>query len=110
MFLTKFKAGFAYAQKDEDEQYYIVGLAEDEFDYTSYLIFQKSFDADESGDIFIDCNGDQCINACSEIAIDACNLTLVVQNVKIIVDIKDLMLPSNFVTYLTEIFGDLMTK
>ena len=42
MFRLNFKAGIAAASKNSAENYYMIGLADDKYDYKNYLLFQRS--------------------------------------------------------------------
>ncbi|EFK58950.1 Imm10 family immunity protein [Sphingobacterium spiritivorum] len=108
MYKVAFKAKFAYASKEEDEEYFMVGLSEDEFDYEKYILFQKSYDKEESEDIFIECNGDQCINCCTHISISNTTMILHIEESEISIDIEHVILPENFINYLMQIFGDIL--
>ncbi|MGJ1369109.1 hypothetical protein [Sphingobacterium spiritivorum] len=108
MYKVAFKAKFAYASKEEDEVYFMVGLSEDEFDYEKYILFQKSYNMEESGDIFIECNGDQCINCCTHMSISNTTMILHIEESDISIDIEHVILPENFINYLMQIFGDIL--
>ena len=41
MFRLNFKAGIATASKNSAENYYMIGLADDKYDYKNYLLFQR---------------------------------------------------------------------
>lgn len=41
MFRLNFKAGVATASKNSVENYYMIGLADDRYDYKNYLLFQR---------------------------------------------------------------------
>ena len=41
MFRLNFKAGIAIASKNSAENYYMIGLADDRYDYKNYLLFQR---------------------------------------------------------------------
>jgi len=41
MFRLNFKAGIAVASKNSAENYYMIGLADDRYDYKNYLLFQR---------------------------------------------------------------------
>jgi len=78
-----------------------------------YILFQKPYQLSKADDpnakvngIYIECNGDSCFNCCERIEINNKRLTLIVQDSEILIDIEDLALPSNFVPYLKDIFGD----
>lgn len=43
----KFKANTIHAEKNNIEEYFMVGLADDKFNYQNYIIFQKAFKFDE---------------------------------------------------------------
>lgn len=108
MYKVAFKAGFGHASKEEEDKYFIVGLSEDEFDYDKYIIFQKSYDPKEPDEIFIDFNGDQCVNCCTHISVSNAALILHVAGSEINIDIEQLVLPENFRDYLKDIFGNLL--
>lgn len=112
---VEFKARFAYASKEIEEKYFLVGLAEDEYDYEKYIIFQKSYAHDKEEDsntshngVYVECNGDSCFNCCTSIRLSNTELRLIVSDSEIIVDIEDVKLPTNFIEYLKEIFGELL--
>lgn len=108
MYKVAFKAEFAHASKEEKDKYFIVGLSEDEFDYDKYIIFQKSYDPKESEEVFIDCNGDQCVNCCTKISLSNTTMILHVAGSEININIGQLVLPENFRDYLQHIFGNLL--
>ena len=41
MFRLNFKACIATASKNSAENYYMIGLADDKYDYKNYLLFQR---------------------------------------------------------------------
>lgn len=113
MYKVEFKAKFAHASIEKKDNYYLVGLAEDEFDYNKYIIFQKPYKLSKNDDpnakvngIYVECNGDSCFNCCTEISISDLELRLKVSDSEIIVDIKEVKLPENFMDYLARIFGE----
>lgn len=115
MYRVDIKAKFAHASIEKKDNYYLVGLAEDEFDYEKYIIFQKPYKLGENDDskakingIYVECNGDSCFNCCSEISIDSKKLRLIIQESEIIIDIEEVNLPETFIPYLKEIFGDIL--
>lgn len=65
MYKTSFKAKVIHASKDQRDKFYIVGYADDKYDYKNYIILQKPFDLNKDEDpdaegngIFCECNGD----------------------------------------------------
>ena len=115
MYKVEFKAKFAHASIEKKDNYYLVGLAEDEFDYEKYIIFQKPYKLGKNDDpnakingIYIECNGDSCFNCCTEISINDLQLRLKVSDSEIIVDIQEVKLPETFIDYLKNIFGELL--
>lgn len=115
MYKVEIEAKFAYASIEKKDNYYLVGLAEDEFDFEKYIIFQKPFKLSENDDpyaktngIYIECNGDSCFNCCHEISIDNKKLSLIIKDSEIIIDIEKVSLPENFIPFLKGIFGNLL--
>lgn len=115
MYKVEIKAKFAHASIEKKDNYYLVGLAEDEFDYEKYIIFQKPYKLGKDDDpkakingIYIECNGDSCFNCCNGISIDKKELRLIVQDSEIVIDIEGINLPETFIPYLSEIFGELL--
>lgn len=115
MYKVEIEAKFAYASIEKKDNYYLVGLAEDEFDFEKYIIFQKPFKLSENDDpyaktngIYIECNGDSCFNCCHEISIDNKKLRLIIKDSEITIDIEKVSLPENFIPFLKGIFGNLL--
>lgn len=80
-----------------------------------YIIFQKFYGCDSDDDsntthngVYVECNGDSCFNSCTSIRLSNIELRLIVSDSEIIVDIEDVKLPTNFIEYLKEIFGELL--
>jgi hypothetical protein len=55
MSILSFTAKFAYASDDDD--CYVVGFADDKFDYNHYVLLQKAFEFDRQ-DIALDMDGE----------------------------------------------------
>ena len=115
MFELKFKAKALTATKNSKDNYYMIGLADDKYDYKNYIIFQRPIklksDDDENADIngiYAECNGDVCYNACKRVKITDKSIIFEVQDSVISVDIEGVQLNERFMKYSKEIFGDLL--
>ena len=115
MFELKFKAKAVTATKNSKDNYYMIGLADDKYDYKNYIIFQRPIklksDDDENADInglYGECNGDICYNACKCVTITDKTIIFEVQDSLICVDTEDVKLNERFMKYSKEIFGKLL--
>lgn len=116
MFRLNFKAGIATASKNSAENYYMIGLADDKYDYKNYLLFQRPIrlgryedaDAPHNG-LYAECNGDVCYNGCKAAKITSELIVFEVQDSVITVDISGVKIPKHFIQYCKEIFGDLLS-
>ncbi len=115
MFELKFKAKALTATKNSKDNYYMIGLADDKYDYKNYIIFQRPIklksDDDENADIngiYAECNGDVCYNACKRVNIVDKTIIFEVQDSVISVDIEGVKLSERFMKYSKEIFGELL--
>ena len=115
MFELKFKAKAISATKNSKDNYYMIGLADDKYNYKNYIIFQRPIklekDDDKNADInglYAECNGDVCYNACKRVKIIDKSIIFEIQDSLICVDTKDVKLNERFMKYCKEIFGDLL--
>jgi len=115
VFELKFKAKALTATKNSKDNYYMIGLADDKYDYKNYIIFQRPIklksDDDENADInglYGECNGDICYNACKCVTITDKTIIFEVQDSLICVDTEDVKLNERFMKYSKEIFGKLL--
>ena len=115
MFELKFKAKAISATKNSKDNYYMIGLADDKYNYKNYIIFQRPIklekDDDKNVDInglYAECNGDVCYNACKRVKIIDKSIIFEVQDSLICVDTEDVKLNERFMKYSKEIFGDLL--
>nr|WP_315082637.1 Imm10 family immunity protein [uncultured Campylobacter sp.] len=115
MFRLNFKAGIVTASKNSAENYYMIGLADDKYDYKNYLLFQRPIklgryedaDAPHKG-LYAECNGDICYNGYKAAKITSELIVFEVQDI-ITVDIRGVKIPKRFIQYCKEIFGDLLS-
>ena len=115
MFELKFKAKVISATKNSKDNYYMIGLADDKYDYKNYIIFQRPIKLkkgdDENADInglYAECNGDVCYNACKQVTISEKTIIFEVQDSVICVGTEDVKLNERFMKYCKEIFGALL--
>ena len=115
MFLLKFKAKALSATKNSKDNYYMIGLADDKYNYKNYIIFQRPIklekDDDKNADInglYAECNGDVCYNACKRVKIIDKSIIFEIQDSLICVDTEGVKLNERFMKYSKEIFGDLL--
>ena len=115
MFELKFKAKALSATKNSKDNYYMIGLADDKYNYKNYIIFQRPIKLkkgdDENADInglYAECNGDVCYNACKRVTISEKTIIFEIQDSLICVDTEDVKLNEHFMRYSKEIFGELL--
>ena len=115
MFELKFKAKAISATKNSKDNYYMIGLADDKYNYKNYIICQRPIKLkkgdDENADInglYAECNGDVCYNACKRVKIIDKSIIFEIQDSLICVDTKDVKLNERFMKYCKEIFGELL--
>ena len=106
---VNFKAKVSYASKNSKDNYYMVGFANDKYNVDNYILFQKPITLKKDDDpeaelngLYAECNGDQCYNQVNEI------LEVEVSDSLITIDITDIKLDKRTMTYIKEIFGDLL--
>ncbi|WP_347073152.1 Imm10 family immunity protein [Bacteroides thetaiotaomicron] len=112
---VNFKAKVSYASKNSKDNYYMVGFANDKYNVDNYILFQKPItlkkDDDpeaELNDLYAECNGDQCYNQVKRGTITNEILEVEVSDSLITIDITDIKLDKRTMTYIKEIFGDLL--
>lgn len=116
MFRLNFKAGIATASKNSAENYYMIGLADDKYDYKNYLIFQRPIklgryedaDAPHNG-LYATSVGDVCYNGCKAMKITSELIVLkskIVSSPRISVALK---FPNASCSIAKKIFGDLFS-
>jgi len=115
VFELKFKAKALTATKNSKDNYYMIVLADDKYDYKNYIIFQRPIklksDDDENADIngiCAECNDDVCYNACKYVTITDKTIVFEVEDSVISVDIEGVRLNERFMKYSKEIFGKLL--
>ena len=115
VFELNFKAKAVTATKNSKDNYYMIGLADDKYNYKNYIIFQRPIklkkDDDENADInglYAEFSGDVCYNACKCARVADKTIVFEVEDSVIIVDIGDVQLNERFIRYGKEIFGELL--
>ena len=116
MFRLEFKAKAITASRNKKDNYYMVGLADDKFDYKNYILFQRPITLGEDDDpeselngIYAECNGDVTYNTCTSVSLTYESVVFEVQDSIIAVDLSDVKLNKRFVEYSKEIFKELLT-
>lgn len=118
----KFKAKAIHAEKNQLDGYYMVGLANNKYDYTDYILLQKAFLFDEQ-DIKTGMDGhhfetkDQLYSAykcCEKVILTKQSLTVFLRKGSIgdlssvEIDITSVKLSAKYLLYLEEILGDIL--
>ena len=103
-----FKAKVITATKSSKDNYYMVGLADDEYNYDKYILFQRPIKLDKDDDpevdsngLYAECNGDVCYNGCRA-------ATLTSQSFRFEFDDTDVKIGKRFIAYSREIFKELL--
>ena len=115
MFRLNFKAGIATASKNSTENYYMIGLADDKYDYKNHLLFQRPIKLGRYEEqthritAYTPSVGDVCYNGCKAVKITSELIVFEVQDSIIAVDIRGVKIPKCFMQYCKEIFGDLLS-
>ena len=111
----EFKAKAITASKSSRDNYYMVGLADDEYNYDKYILFPRPIkldkdddpDADSNG-LYAECNGDICYNGCRLATITSKTMSFAFDDSIIVVDVSDVKISKRFVEYSKEIFKELL--
>lgn len=116
MFKLNFKAKAISAYKSTKDNYYMIGLADDVYDYRNYILFQRpiSLGKDDNPDedingLFAECNGDICYNECKSVKITEGNIVFEIRDSIITVDTEEVKMTKRFTEYARKIFGDLLS-
>ena len=117
MFELNFKAKALSATKNSKDNYYMIGLADDKYDYKNYIIFQRPIklkkDDDENADInglYAEFSGDVCYNACKCARVADKTIVFEVKDSVISANIEGVRLNKRFMKYYKEIFGELLKR
>ncbi len=110
-----FKAKVITATKSSKDNYYMVGLADDEYNYDKYILFQRPIklgkdddpEADSNG-LYAECNGDVCYNGCRAVSLTNQSIRFEFVDSIIVVDITDVKISKRFITYSREVFKELL--
>ncbi|MBF1496028.1 Imm10 family immunity protein [Prevotella pallens] len=115
MFKLEFKAKTIVATKNSKDNYYMVGFADDKYNYKNYILFQRPIMLDNDDDpeadlngLYAECNGDICYNACESVRITNKSCVFIVQDSTIIVDLENIKINKRFIEYSKCIFKDLL--
>ena len=110
-----FKAKVITATKSSKDNYYMVGFADDKYNYKNYILFQRPIMLDNDDDpeadlngLYAECNGDICYNACKSVRMTSKSCVFIVQDSTIIVDIENIKINKRFIEYSKSIFKDLL--
>lgn len=115
MFRLDFKAKVISASKNSRDNYYMVGLADDMYNYKNYIIFQRPIQLDPDDDpnadmngIYAECNNDVCYNGVKSAKLMKESLSFEIQDSIINIDITEVKINKRFMNYLQNILGDLL--
>ena len=116
MFRLEFKAKAITASRNKKDNYYMVGFADDKYNYKNYILFQRPITLGEDDDpeselngIYAECNGDVTYNTYKSVSLTYETVVFEVQDSIIVVDLSDVKLNKRFVEYSKEIFKELLT-
>lgn len=112
MSTIKFKAKKVYANKNQEDKYLMIGLADGDIEYDNYILFQREYDLDDNeiDGIYIECNGDTCFNCCEKFSLNQNEMQIEIQETKIIIDISNIEISDKFSEYIKEIFREFTSK
>ncbi len=113
MFRLEFKAKVITATRNSKDNYYMVGLADDKYDYKNYILFQRPIKLEEDDDpeadlngIYAECNGDIAYNACKSVNITSKFIIFEIQDSIITINIEGVKINKRFLEYSKEIFKE----
>lgn len=115
-----FKAAVASAEKNEEDQFFMIGLADDEYDFENYILLQQSFtfsDQDKEKGLdghYFEINGQEnaAYKVCTQVILDKKEITFVLDTSitgdleKVVIDISEVGEEEGFNEYLQAIMGD----
>ncbi len=104
MFELNFKAKAVTATKNSKDNYYMIGLADDKYDYKNYIIFQRPIKLKKDDDE----NADVCYNACKCVTITDKTIVFEMEDSVISANIEGVRLNERFMKYCKEIFSELL--
>ncbi len=86
-----FSAKTIYADKNKEEKYYMIGLADDPINYQNYIIAQRAFKYDETdveqgvGSYYVEVNGQQnsAYKCCTQITVSTSRIVFDIVDRKI---------------------------
>ncbi|MDG1331786.1 MAG: Imm10 family immunity protein [Crocinitomicaceae bacterium] len=111
MYEIKFQAQIVKASKNEEDQFYMIAIADSKEGYNNYVIFQKTFDPDEIEDdsdlseVYVECNGESCYNCCDKIFLQNNELKFDVKGTSFTIGFDEVDLDQSFYRIMNFIFG-----
>ena len=109
----KWKAGFSTAQKITEDKYYQIGLAEDQYDFDNYILFQKAYELSDDEDpeaeqngIYAEANGDTCFNKVEYVKLTPTVFEASIYGSLLEIDIAEAAITEEFKKYAKSISGD----
>ena len=116
MYRLEFKANIMTASKNTRDNYYMVGLADDKYHYTNYVLFQRpvvlsaddNCEADANG-LYADCNGEVEYNTCRAVCLTNEAFVLETTDSIITVNLQNVELTPRFIEYCKAVFKELLS-
>ena len=124
MSVISFKAQAVTAEKNREDKYYMVGLADDKVDYENYVILQKAFKFDEDdieagmdGHYFeVNDQGNSAYKCCQKVILKKESIEFlldasIINGIESVnIDITTAKISTKFLEYLREILGNILEE
>ncbi|HEX6426559.1 MAG TPA: Imm10 family immunity protein [Niastella sp.] len=124
MSVISFKAQVISAEKNREDKYYMVGLADGKFDYENYVILQKAFkfdkddiDAGMDGHYFeVNDQGNSAYKCCKKVILRKDSIEFILDSSRIndieniVIDVSGVKITAKFLEYLREILGNILEE
>ena len=113
-----FKAEVLHASKETSDKFYMIGAADDKFDYKNYFIAQKSYkgvsNSEELEELYVEYSIDNGkhynaqYNSCKKVTLSEKQMVLDLDDVTIEVDVANTAISEKFAKYAKNIFGNML--
>ena len=109
MYRLEFKANIITASKNTRDNYYMVGLADDKYHYTNYVLFQRPVVLSADDNCYAECNGEVEYNTCRAVCLTNEAFVLETTDSIITVNLQNVELTPRFIEYCKAVFKELLS-
>ena len=122
MSIVNFKAKVSSAERNDEDGFFMIGLADDEYDFDNYILLEKAFSFSEDDKAtgmdghYFEINGQEngAYKLCTQVILNKEEIVFILDTditgdlEKVIIDISAIEEEDGFNEYLREILGDLL--